>query len=239
MEVDIFIPCFIDQVSPETGISMVKILKKAGVKVNYNPKQTCCGQMALNGGFFDEAKEVAAKFINDFNTNNYVVGPSASCIGIVRNHYPNLFDNSSYHLEARNLTKRIYELTDFLVNVLKIKNFNSEFNAKATIHDSCSALREYKLGDEPRQLLNNVKGLEIIEMEKSDVCCGFGGTFSVKHEAISTAMAQQKIDNAISTGAEYIISTEGSCLMHLQSYIDKNNLPIKTIHIADVLAKNL
>jgi L-lactate dehydrogenase complex protein LldE len=239
MEVDIFIPCFIDQVSPQTGISMVKILKKAGAKVFYNPKQTCCGQMALNGGFFDEAKAVAQKFINDFNNTRYVVGPSASCVGMVRNHYPILFDNSAYHLEARGLTKRIFEFTDFLVNVMKIKDLKSEFIAKATIHDSCSALREYKLGNEPRILLSKVKGLEIVEMEHSDVCCGFGGTFSVKHEAISTAMAQQKVDNAMKTGAEYIISTEGSCLMHIQSYIDKNNLPIKTIHIADVLANNL
>ncbi len=239
MEADIFIPCFIDQVSPQTGISMVKILKKFGVKVYYNAKQSCCGQIALNSGFLDEAKEVAQKFITDFDNDRYIVSPSASCAGMVKNQYPMLFDNSAYYLQAKSLVKRIYELTDFLVNVLNITDLNAEFTAKATIHDSCSALREYKLGNEPRQLLSKVKGLEIIEMEDSDVCCGFGGTFAVKHEAISTAMAQQKVENAVKTGAEYIISTEGSCLMHLQSYIEKNEIPIKTIHIADLLANSI
>lgn len=239
MEADIFIPCFIDQVSPHTGVSMVKVLKKLGVNVFYNKNQTCCGQLAINSGFVDEAKEVARKFMKDFNSDKYVVSPSASCAAMVRNQYPVLFDNSASHLQARSLAKRIFELTDFLVNILKVTDIKAEFKAKVTIHDSCSALREYKLGNEPRQLLANVKGLEIIEMEDSDVCCGFGGTFSVKHQVISTAMAQQKIDNALKTGAEYIISTEGSCLMHLQSYIEKNNIPIKTIHIADLLAYNI
>ena len=239
MEADIFIPCFIDQVSPQTGISMVKLLKKAGVDVHYNPKQTCCGQMALNGGYVEEAKSVAKKLLADYNNKRYIVGPSASCASFIRNQYPVLFDNSAYHLEARGLVKRIYELTDFLVNIAGFTDFKTEFQAKATIHDSCSALREYKLGNEPRQLLKNVKGLEIIEMEHKDVCCGFGGTFSVKHEAISTAMAQQKVENAVATGAEYIISTEGSCLMHLQAYIEKNGISIKTIHIADLLANNI
>ncbi len=238
MEVDIFVPCFIDQVSPETAISMAGLLRKAGVDVDYNPKQTCCGQLAFNGGYLEETKAVAKKVMSIFKNNRYVVGPSASCTAFIRNHYPDLFDNSAYHLEARKLSKRTYEFTDFLVNVVKVTNFESEFHAKATIHDSCSALREYKLGNEPRLLLSKVKGLEIIEMEQGDVCCGFGGTFSVKHEAISTAMAEQKVENALKTGAEYIISTESSCLMHLQSYISKNNIPIKTIHIADLLIFN-
>lgn len=238
MEVGIFIPCFIDQVYPHTGMSMVKVLEKAGVKVHYNPNQTCCGQMAFNSGFWDDARCVAEKFINDFMDYKWVVGPSASCVGMVRNYYNGMFDNSAIHNPNRQLGKKIFELTDFLVNQLKKENLGAVFHGKATIHDSCAALREYGLKDEPRRLLSNVEGLEIIEMEHTDVCCGFGGTFSIKHEAIATAMAEQKVENALKTGAEYIISTESSCLMHLQGYISRKKLPLKPIHIADLLASD-
>ena len=236
MEVDIFIPCFIDQIYPQTAINVVKILEKLNVKVHYNTNQTCCGQIAFNSGFWDEAKALGEKLIKDFSTGRNVVGPSASCIGMVKNYYTELFYNSASHNECKDLQKRIFEFTDFLVNILKITDIGAEFNHKITYHDACAALREYGIKDEPRILLNNVKGLEIIEMKSNEVCCGFGGTFSVKHEAISTAMAEQKVQNALESGAEYIVSTESSCLMHLESYIKKHNLPLKTAHIADVLA---
>jgi L-lactate dehydrogenase complex protein LldE len=239
MNVGIFIPCFIDQFFPETGMSMVKLLKKARVNVQYNPEQTCCGQVAFNAGYWDEAKCVAEKFIRDFSGYKYVVGPSASCIGMVKNYYPQMFFNSALHNENKYLSQKIFELTDFLVNVLKLENLEGEYNARITFHDSCTAMREYGLKDQPRKLLSNVKGLELIEMKHSDECCGFGGTFSIKNEAISTAMAEQKIQHAIDTRAEYIVSTEMSCLMHLDSYIKKNQLPIKTMHIADLLAKSI
>lgn len=237
MEVDIFIPCFIDQVFPETGMNMVKILEKCNIKVNYNPNQTCCGQMPFNSGYWEHAKTLAKKFLKDFSGKNIVVGPSASCIGMVRNYYPELFNNTAYHLEVKDLQKRIFEFTDFMVNVIKVTDLGATFNKKITYHDACAALREYGIKEEPRALLGNVKGLEIIEMKDSDVCCGFGGTFSVKNEPISTAMAQQKVENALQTGAEYIVATEASCLMHIQGYITKHNLPIKTMHIVDVLAQ--
>jgi L-lactate dehydrogenase complex protein LldE len=236
MTVDIFIPCFIDQVFPETGFNMVKILEKFNVEVHYNDNQTCCGQMAFNSGFWDEAKAMGAKFIKDFPNNRPVVGPSASCTGFVRNYYSELFHNSSLHIEYKKLQKNIFEFTDFMVNILKVEDIGATFNAKVTYHDSCAALREYGIKDEPRKLLSKVKGLELIEMKDTDVCCGFGGTFSVKNEPISTAMAEQKVQNALDTGAEYIVSTDSSCLMHQQGYITKHKLPIKTIHIVDVLA---
>lgn len=238
-EVDIFIPCFIDQLFPETGESMVKVLEKAGVKCNYNPNQTCCGQLAFNSGFWDDARCVAEKFIKDFKGTLPIVGPSASCVSMVKNYYPELFDNSSLHNDSRILSGRMYELTDFLVNILKKDSFGSVFECKATYHDACTAIREYGLDTEPRQLLSKVKGLEIVEMEDSDVCCGFGGTFSVKFEPISVAMVQQKVENALNTGAEVIVSTEASCLMNIKGYIGKNNIPLKTMHIADVLAQGL
>lgn len=239
MEVDIFIPCFIDQVYPQTGFNMVKVLEKAGVKVHYNTNQTCCGQFAFNSGYWDEAKKLGTKFIKDFSNNRPIVGPSASCIGYIKNFYDELFYNSAYHNDYKQLQRNIFEITDFLVNVLKIDDFGSVFEHKVTYHDSCAALREYGLQNEPRQLLKNVKGLELVEMKDTDVCCGFGGTFSVKFEPISTAMAQQKVQNALDTGAEYIVSTDSSCLMHQYGYIKKHNLPIQIAHIVDVLASGI
>jgi L-lactate dehydrogenase complex protein LldE len=236
MLVDIFIPCFVDQVYPETGMNMVKILEKLGVDVHYNGNQTCCGQMAFNSGFWDEAKQMGEKFLSDFPNDRPIVGPSASCIGFVRNYYPWLFHNTANHLEYKQLKKNIYEFTDFVVNVLEVEDIGVEFPHVITYHDSCAALREYGLKDEPRRLLARVKGLELREMKDNEVCCGFGGTFSAKFEPISTAMAEQKVKQALATGAEYIVSTDSSCLMHQQAYIDKQQLPIKTIHIIDLLA---
>lgn len=236
MIVDIFIPCFIDQFYPSTGMNMVKILEKLNVDVHYNANQTCCGQMAYNSGYWDEAKSIGEKFIRDFPNDRPIVGPSASCAGFVRNYYHVLFHNSSLHNEYKQLKKNFYEFTDFVVNVLKFEDIGATFEHKVTYHDSCASLREYKLGNEPRLLLRKVRGLELIEMKDTHECCGFGGTFSIKHEPISTAMAQQKVENALATGAEYIVSTDSSCLMHMEGYIKKHNLPIKTIHLIDVLA---
>ena len=236
MHVDVFIPCFIDQFYPETGINMVKILEKLGVEVHYNKEQTCCGQIAFNSGFWDEAKAIGEKFIKDFSNNRFVVGPSASCVGMVRNYYDVLFYNTALHNEYRQLKKNIFEFSDFVVNKLNVVQIGAEFNHVITYHDSCAALREYGINSEPRLLLKQVKGLEIREMENTSECCGFGGTFAVKHEPISTAMAEQKVEHAIATGAEYIVSTDASCLMHQEGYIKKHKLPLKTIHLIDVLA---
>jgi L-lactate dehydrogenase complex protein LldE len=236
MVVDIFIPCFIDQVYPETGMNMVKLLEKLGVDVFYNPNQTCCGQMTFNSGAWDETKKMGEKFMKDFPNDRYIVGASASCIGFIRNYYPWLFHNTGLHYEYKQVKKNIYEITDFLVNVLNTEDLGASFEHVVTYHDSCAALREYGLKDEPRKLLAKVKGLELREMKDNDVCCGFGGTFSAKFEPISTAMGEQKIMNALETGAEYIVSTDSSCLLHQQAYIDKHKLPIKTIHIVDVLS---
>ncbi len=236
MKVDIFIPCFIDQIYPQTAFNMIKILEKLDVEVNYNENQTCCGQISFNSGFWDDAKKIGEKFIKDFNTGRTVVTPSASCGGYVKNYYGELFHNTGLHLEFRQLQKNMMEFTDFLVNVMHVTNLGATFEHKVTYHDSCAALREYKLKDEPRTLLQNVKGLELIEMAERETCCGFGGTFSVKNQAISSAMAEQKVQNAMETGAEYIISTDSSCLMHQAGYISKHKLPIKVLHIIDVLA---
>jgi L-lactate dehydrogenase complex protein LldE len=236
MKVQLFIPCFVDQLYPQTAFNMVKVLEKACCDVEYNTNQTCCGQPAYNAGFWDDAKKVAEKFIKDFEGTDYIVAPSASCVGFVRNYYSILFENSSLHNNVKDLSKRIFEFTEFLTNVIKIDNYGAILNAKATYHDSCAALRECKIKEGPRKLLDKVKGLELIEMDDTSTCCGFGGSFAVKFEAISIAMADQKVRHALDTGAEYIISTDLSCLMHLEGYINKKELSLKTMHIADVLA---
>jgi len=215
---------------------MVKVLEKAGVEVEYNEEQTCCGQPAFNAGFRDEARDVCAKFLKDFSGSEFVVAPSASCVGFVRNYYGTLFDNSSVHNEVRDLGKRIYEFSEFLVKVLRIEDLGATLHGKATYHDSCAGLRECRIKEEPRKLLSRVKGLELLEMNDVETCCGFGGSFAVKFETISAAMADQKVNNALQTGADYIISTDLSCLMHLDGYIRHKGLPIRTMHIADVLA---
>jgi L-lactate dehydrogenase complex protein LldE len=236
MTVDIFIPCFIDQLFPETGFNMVKILERLDCKVNYNENQTCCGQISFNSGFWDDAKEIGEKFINDFPHDRPVVIPSASCAGFIKNYYNELFYNTGLHNDYKRLKKNIFEFTDFLVNKLNVTDLGAVFEEKVTYHDSCAALREYGLKDEPRILLSNVKGLELIEMADTDVCCGFGGTFAVKHEPVSTAMAEQKVHNALETGAAYIVSTDSSCLLHQAGYITKHGIDLKVMHIIDVLA---
>lgn len=237
MNIQLFIPCFVDQLFPATAFSMVKVLEDAGCTVLYNTNQTCCGQPAFNAGFRDQSKDVCTKFLKDFSGADYIVAPSASCVGFVRNYYTKLFVNSSLHNEVKDLGKRTYELSEFLVNILKFNDFGAVLYGKATYHDSCAGLRECKIKKEPRALLSKVAGLELIEMNDVETCCGFGGTFAVKFEPISIGMADQKVSNAIATGADYIISTDLSCLMHLEGYIRFKGLNIQAMHIADVLAR--
>lgn len=236
MIVDIFIPCFVDQFYPQTALNMVKVLEKLGCAVNYNPEQTCCGQPAYNGGFVEEAKEVGEKFIREFQNDRYIVTPSASCAGMVKNYYPKMFHNSVMHNSCKQVQKNMYEFSDFLVNVLKITDLGATLKGVATYHDSCSALREYGIKREPRVLLEKVRGLSLKEMKDTEMCCGFGGTFSVKYEPIAVGMAEQKVKCAVETEADYLISTDLSCLMHLDGYINKNGNKIKVMHLADVLA---
>lgn len=234
--VQLFIPCFVDQLYPETGMNMVKVLEKLGCKVTYNMKQTCCGQPAFNAGYREEAKAVARKFLEDFKSDSYIVSPSGSCTGYVRNYYDKFFENSSDHNRCNRLQANMYEFTEFLTKVLNADNVGATLAGKATYHDACGALRECGIKEGPRRLLQQVKGLEMVEMKECETCCGFGGTFAVKYEPISIGMAQVKVKSALETGAQYMITTDVSCMMHIQGYINENKFPIKTMHIADVLA---
>ena len=240
MDIQLFIPCFIDQLYPQTAFNTIKILEKAGCKVHYNPRQTCCGQPAFNSGYWKEASSMAKKFLFDFNAEMPVVSPSGSCTGYIIHHYSQILnDNTELLQQFEKMKDSIYELSDFLINILHVENLGAAFPHKVTYHDSCAALREYGIKEEPRRLLAQVKGLELIEMPESETCCGFGGTFSVKNNAVSTAMAEKKVLNALETGAEYIVSTEASCLMNINAYCSKQQLPIKGIHLADILSSNI
>jgi L-lactate dehydrogenase complex protein LldE len=236
MDIQLFIPCFMDQLYPETAFNTVKVLERAGCRVHYNEGQTCCGQPAFNAGFHTEAQAVCSKFLKDFEGHMPVVTPSASCAGFIRRYYGDLFKKSTKLKELKATTDRVFELTDFLVNEIKVTDFGATFHGKATYHDSCAALREYQLTNQARTLLSKVRGLELVEMADTGTCCGFGGTFAVKFESISVAMGDQKSKNAEETGADYLISTDTSCLMHIQGVMNGKGQSIKCIHIADVLA---
>ncbi len=237
MIVDLFIPCFIDQFYPNTAMNMIKVLERVGCGVNYNHEQTCCGQPSFNAGYWDQTKEVGEKFIKEFQSDRYIVSPSTSCTGFVKNYYGEVFQNSVLHNQYRQVQKNMYEFSDFLVNILKITDLGAKLDGVATFHDSCSGLREYGIHREPRVLLSKVRGLEFREMANTDVCCGFGGSFAVKHENIAVGMAEQKLLAAEAVGADYLISTDLSCLMHLDGYIKKNQKSIKVMHLVDALAE--
>lgn len=235
MKVQLFIPCFVDQLYPNVGMNTVKILEKVGCEVIYNPNQTCCGQPAYNSGFEKEACKVSEKFLQDFEGVDYIVAPSGSCVGYVRNTIPELFEHHTEKQKSISTAKRIFELSEFLVDVLKIEDLGATFETTATYHDACGALRECGIKSSPRKLLENVKGLNLVEMAECETCCGFGGTFAIKYEPISIGMAQTKIASAQKVEAECIISTDISCLMHLEGYIKNQKAGIDTLHLADVL----
>lgn len=238
MTVDLFVSCVIDQFYPMTAMNVLKLLQACNVDVEYNPEQTCCGKIAFNSGFEDDAKALGEKFLKDFPNNRPIVGLNASCVGFIKTRYKELFYNTGSHLEYKRVVENIRELTDFLVNELHASFTDAVFRHKVVYHDSCSSLRELRLKDEGRQLLSKVNGLELIELKHPEVCCGYGNSlFAVQHESISCALAKKKLDEAIEAGAEYIVTNDMSCLMHLDSYAKKQNLPIGVVHIADVLAQ--
>ena len=240
MDIQLFIPCFIDQLYPQTAFNTIKILEKAGCKVHYNPRQTCCGQPAFNSGYWKEASSMAEKFLVDFNAEMPVVSPSGSCTGYVKRHFHQILNDSPALLQQfEKMKDSIYELSDFLVNILHVENLGATFPHQVTYHDSCAALREYGIKEEPRRLLSHVEGLELVEMKESETCCGFGGTFAVKHSSVSTSMADKKVLSALETGAAFVVSTEASCLMNINAYCSKQNIPVRGIHLADILANGL
>jgi len=236
LKITIFIPCFVDQLFPSVGISVVRIFEKLGHTVDFKQSILCCGQPAFNAGFWDESREIAARVIEALNGDDPVVVPSGSCAAMVKNFYPELFRSTSQAEAAAQLSRRTFEFSSFLVDRLGVTDLGSRFPAKVTFHDGCHGLRELQVKRQPRILLERVKDLTLVEMEDQTSCCGFGGTFCVKFPMISTAMGETKLASALETGAEYLVSNDSSCLMHLQGLLSRQKRKLKTIHLAEILA---
>lgn len=237
MTVTLFIPCFVDLMYPKVGISIVQILERLGHTVECPAQVACCGQPAFNSGCWDEARAVAAKTLQALKDAEVVVVASGSCGAMVKNFYPELFANTPQLADAQQLARKTFEFSDFLVTKLGVTDLGARFPAKVTFHDGCHGLRELHIKQQPRKLLANVRGLELVEM-KEEVCCGFGGTFAAKFPMISTAMGEVKCAQAADCGAEYIVSNDSSCLMHIQGLLDRQGKPLKTIHLAEILARS-
>jgi L-lactate dehydrogenase complex protein LldE len=225
----LFVPCFVDQACPNVAVDMVRVLRRIGCEVYFPEEQTCCGQPAFNTGYWDDARVVAERFLRVFDKAELVVGPSGSCISMIRKFYPEL-------LQTTKGLSKFYEFSEFLTGVAKVEDVGASFPHRVTIHDSCHALRELGVKDGPRNLLKQVRGLDLVEMNHSEDCCGFGGTFSVKFGMISAAMGDTKSENASATGAEFVTSVDPSCLMHLDGVLRKKKSPLKAIHLASILA---
>lgn len=241
MTVGLFIPCYVNQWYPKAAIATLRLLQRQGVNVVFPPKQTCCGQPMANSGFAHLTQNCNDQFLENFAEFDYIVAPSASCVLHLKDHLHSP-DNPA---EATRVKSRIFELVEFLTDVLKVDNLNAHFPHKVGIHQSCHGLRGLHLAQmselnappfsKPAQLLNQVKGLELVTLDRPDDCCGFGGTFCVAEEAVSVKMGKDRINDHTHNGAEYITSADLSCLMHLEGILHRNNSPLKVIHIAEIL----
>lgn len=237
MTVTLFIPCFVDLMYPQVGISMVRILEKLGHKVKAPEAPACCGQPAFNTGYWPESRSVAEKVLDQLKDAEVVAIASGSCGAMMKVFYPPLFAGTPHEAAAKALAPKCFEFSDFLVSKLGVTDLGASFPHKVTFHDGCHSLREMHIHDAPRRLMAKVRGLELVEM-KETVCCGFGGTFSAKFPAISTAMGEVKCSLAEATDVEYIVSNDSSCLMHIQGLLDRQRKPLKSIHLAEILAQS-
>jgi L-lactate dehydrogenase complex protein LldE len=237
-KVSLFIQCLVDSMFPEVGDAMVKVFNRLGVPLEYPEGQTCCGQPAWNSGYREEARAAAHRFVKVFSGADKIVCPSGSCVHMVRNHYPELFadEDLEFRMHVKEIGNRCYEFSEYLTDVLGVVNFGAKFEGDVTYHDSCHLLRGLGIAEQPRKLLRNVEGLRLIEMHDSDVCCGFGGTFSVNYPQISTAMVDEKIDNIVASGAEYVVGCDVSCLMNIRGRMARRGESVKVLHIAEILA---
>lgn len=237
MKVSLFVTCLIDQFFPEVGVSTVRLLRKLGVDVDFPEAQTCCGQPAFNSGYQSEARDLAKRFISIFEESEYVVAPSGSCTSMVRVFYPELLkDEGEWLKRAEALASRTYEFTEFVVNVLGIQDVGVSGEGKVALHQSCHLLRELKVKTEPQALLAAVKGIELVELERADQCCGFGGLFSIKYPDISGGILEDKIDSIEKSGADVVVACDVGCLMHIGGGLSRASCHARTMHIAELLA---
>ncbi len=238
MRVGLFVTCLVDLVRPRIGFATIKLLEAAGCEVVVPASQTCCGQPGYNSGDRESGRALALKFLREFEGCDYVVAPSGSCAGMIRAHYPDVFKHEAAQLtRLTRLTERTYELTDFLVNVVKLESLPDSYRGAITYHDSCSGLRELGVKRQPRALLAKLPRVELREMTDAEVCCGFGGTFSVKLGDISTRMADNKCKNIQATGAGAIVGGDLGCLLNIEGRLRRiGDDKTRVLHVAEVLA---
>lgn len=233
----LFIQCIVDGMYPEVGEAMVRLFKRLGITMDYPENQTCCGQPSFNSGYRKEAAKAAKHYIKTFEKSGAIVCPSGSCVSMIRNHYPELFeDEPKWRERAERIGKRTFELTEYLVDILGIADTGAYYSGKVTYHDSCHLNRHLGVSSQPRELINRVNGLTFVEMKDSDKCCGFGGAFSTKYPDISTAMVKEKVQNILDSGADAVVGCDMGCLMNIQGYLNRHNYPVKVMHIAQLLA---
>lgn len=245
MTVGLFVPCYIDQFYPQVGIASLQLLEKLGVQVAYPLKQTCCGQPLANAGFEHLTGGCNENFIENFSGFDYVVAPSGSCVVHVKDH----LKSDKYPQKAKELKSRVYELTEFLTDILKVEKLAARFPHKVGMHQSCHGLRCLKLSQmselvaapfsKPEQLLQMVEGIELVPLKRQDECCGFGGTFAVSEEAVSVKMGLDRIRDHREAGAAFITGADMSCLMHLDGLLRRQKSPVKVVHIAEILNAEL
>lgn len=246
MKIGLFIPCYVNAIYPEVGVASYRLLHHLGMDVDYPLEQTCCGQPMANAGFEREALPLAKRFEALFEQYEYVVAPSASCTVFVKNNYPKILSSENHLCQT---SGKIYDICEFLHDILKVDKLPGVFPHKVSVHNSCHGVRELHLSSASelmeadyskiRNLLSKVEGVEVVEPEKVDECCGFGGMFSVEESAVSVCMGQDKVKNHINTGAEYITGADSSCLMHMQGVVNRDKQPIKFIHVVQILAAGL
>ena len=235
-KVTLFIPCFVDQLVPQVAVDMVTVLRRAGYDIEYPEEQTCCGQPAFNTGFWEDARPVAERFVRIFRQADTIVCPSGSCAAMVRCFYPELLKASAWRADGIALGKRLFEFSEFLVDVAGVADVGASFPHRVTYHDSCHLLRELHIQQQPRALLRQVRGLELVELPSAEECCGFGGAFSVKFPAISGAMGEVKAANIAASGAEYVTACDPSCLLHMEGVLRRQRARAYTLHLASILA---
>jgi L-lactate dehydrogenase complex protein LldE len=238
MRVGLFVTCLVDQLWSSVGTSTVEVLTRIGCRVEFDNRQTCCGQPAFNTGYRDEARRVAQRFIElceDSEAESFV-SPSGSCTAMVH-HYPALFpDDDKWRARAEAVVARTFELSSFLVRVLRIEDVGARFRGRVTWHDACHGLRELGVHSEPRRLISNVRETEFVELENADACCGFGGTFSVKYPEISTAILDQKIEAINRAGVDAVVAGDASCLMQIGGRLSRTGSKVRPMHLAELLA---
>jgi L-lactate dehydrogenase complex protein LldE len=236
MRVALFVTCLVDQLWPSVGMCAARVLERVGCEVIFDERQTCCGQPAFNTGYRKEARKLAQRFIEIFENADVIVSPSGSCTAMAR-HFDALFQNDeSWRKRAESVAHKTHEFSAFLVNILGVEDVGASFAGRVTWHDACHGLRDLGLKNEPRRLLQSVRGLEFVELPNADSCCGFGGAFSVKYPEISMAILDNKIAAIEQTQARAVVAADASCLMQIRGRLTRKGSQVKAMHLAEVLA---